>query len=628
MNEDIVKKVKKVDKKVVGELTIKFAGDSGDGIQLTGQKFAELASNAGEMVKTMPDFPAEIRSPIGSLGGVSGFQIRTGTEGIHTHGDDLDMLVAMNPASLKQNIKNVRGGGIIILNQDTFNDKNLKKANYEVNPLDDDTLEAFQVFPISITRMTINTLKGSGLSRKIMDRCKNFFALGLICWLFPRPTQEVEGWIQTKFKKRPELADANQQVFQAGWNFGETEELFATNYSVKQSSKMVKTKESRFITGNSAVAMGLVSAARKAGIKLFLGGYPITPATEVMQELLKYQDDDVVVFQAEDEIASIGAALGASFAGALGATSTSGPGLVLMQEFINLAVMAELPLVIINVQRAGPSTGVPTKMEQADLLQALWGRNGESPIPVFAAITPCDCYDITVEAAYIAMKYMTPVIVMSDSYLSTSAEAWVEPSPNSLPDMVLNKVTDIENYAPYKRDPDTLARAWAYPGLKGAEHVTGGLEKNGDAGGVSYNPDDHEMMVNLRAEKIARISSEIALPGIQGHEEANILLLGWGSTFGAITEATEELVEKDEKIACLQLRHINPLPDDLGDLLRRYKKVVVLENNSGQLWMKLRAEYLLDLEKITKVRGMPFNVPDIINKVETMLNKAATGEGE
>jgi len=627
MSEDIIKHVKKVDKKVVGELTIKFAGDSGDGIQLTGQKFAELASNAGEMVKTMPDFPAEIRSPIGSLGGVSGFQIRTGSTGIYTHGDELDMLVAMNPASLKQNVKNVRGGGIIILNQDTFVDKHLKKAKYEVSPLDDNSLDAFQVFPISITKMTINTLKGSGLSRKVMDRCKNFFALGLICWLFPRPTQEVESWIKNKFKKRQELAEANQKVFQAGWNYGETEELFATNYSVKHISKLVKTDESRFITGNSAVAMGLVSAARKAGIKLFLGGYPITPATEVMQELLKYQDDDVVVFQAEDEIASIGAALGASFAGALGATSTSGPGLALMQEFINLAVMAELPLVIIDVQRAGPSTGVPTKMEQADLLQALWGRNGESPIPVFAATSPGDCYDITVEAAYIAMKYMTPVIVMSDSYLSASAEAWVEPNMDSLPEMVLNKVTDIENYAPYKRDPETLARAWVYPGMEGTEHVTGGLEKDGEAGGVSYNPDDHEMMVNLRAEKVAGISSEISLPGVHGNEDADLLLLGWGSTYGAITEATEELVERDEKIACMQLRHINPMPEGLGDLLRSYKKVVVVENNTGQLWMKLRADYLLDLEKISKVRGMPFNVPDIISKVETMSNKTVAGEG-
>jgi len=628
MSDDIAEEVKKVDKKVVGELTIKFAGDSGDGIQLTGQKFAELASNAGEMVKTMPDFPAEIRSPVGSLGGVSGFQIRTGSEGIHTHGDELDMLVAMNPASLKRNLENLKPNGIIIVNQDTFNDKNLKKAQYEVNPLEDDSLDAYQIFPVSVSKMTINALKGSGLSRKVMDRCKNFFALGLICWLFPRPTNEVEGWIKTKFKKRPELADANQKVFQAGWNFGETEELFATNYTVKQTRKMVRKEGSRFVTGNSAAAMGLVSAAKRAGIKLFLGGYPITPATEVMQELLQYKDDDVVVFQAEDEIAAAGSALGASFAGALGCTSTSGPGLALMQEFINLAVMSELPLVIINVQRAGPSTGVPTKMEQSDLLQAMWGRNGESPIPVFAAITPADCYDVTVEAAYIAIKYMTPVIVMSDSYLSASAEAWVEPALNSLPAITLNKVADIEDFKPYKRDPETLARAWAIPGMKGAEHVTGGLEKNGDQGGVSYNPDDHEMMVNLRAEKIANISSEIALPGIQGDENADLLLLGWGSTYGAITEATEELVEKGEKVACLQLRHINPLPDGLGELLAKYKRVLVIENNSGQLWIKLRAQYLLNLEKLSKVRGMPFNVPDIISKVEAMLNQPVSGEGQ
>ncbi len=629
MSDDIAEEVKKVEKKIVGELTIKFAGDSGDGIQLTGQKFAELASNAGEMVKTMPDFPAEIRSPIGSLGGVSGFQIRTGEAGIYTHGDELDMLVAMNPASLKRNVKNVKPGGIIILNQDTFNSKNLNKAEYDINPLEDDTLDAFQVFPVSITKLTMNALKGSGLSRKVMDRCKNFFALGLICWLFPRPTQEVEEWIKKKFKKRPELADANQKVFQAGWNFGETEELFATSYTVKQTKKrMARSKGSRFITGNAAVAMGLVSAARRAGLKLFLGGYPITPATEVMQELLQYQDEDVVVFQAEDEIASIGAALGASFAGALGATSTSGPGLALMQEFVNLAVMAELPLVIVNVQRAGPSTGVPTKMEQADLLQAMWGRNGESPIPVFAAITPADCYDVTVEAAYIAIKYMTPVIVMSDSYLSASAEAWVEPGLNTLPDIVLNKVTDVDSYAPYKRDPETLARAWAIPGMKGTEHVTGGLEKNGDPGGVSYNPDDHEMMVNLRAQKVEKISSEIAMPGIQGDEDAELLLLGWGSTYGAITEATEELVEKGEKVACIQLRHINPLPDGLGELLAKYKRVLVIENNTGQLWIKLRAQYLLDLEKLSKVRGMPFNVPDIISKVEAMLNEPVAGEGQ
>jgi len=448
MSDEIVEEVKKTASEIIGEITIKFAGDSGDGIQLTGQKFAELASNAGEMVKTMPDFPAEIRSPIGSLGGVSGFQIRTGTAGIHTHGDELDMLVAMNPASLKRNLENVKTNGIIILNKDTFNDKNLKKAEYEVSPLDDDSLHSYRVFPVSVTKLTMNALKGMGLSRKVMDRCKNFFALGLICWLFPRPTSEVESWIKTKFKKRPELADANQKVFQAGWNYGETEELFATHYTVKQSEKLIKKEGSRFVTGNAAVALGLVSAARRAGIKLFLGGYPITPATEVMQELLQYQDDDVVVFQAEDEIAAAGSSLGASFAGALGATSTSGPGLALMQEFINLAVIAELPLVIVNVQRAGPSTGVPTKTEQSDLLQAMWGRNGESPIPVFAATSPADCYDVTVEAAYIAIKYMTPVIVMSDTYLSASAEAWVEPNINTLPDIQINKVAEDVEFAP------------------------------------------------------------------------------------------------------------------------------------------------------------------------------------
>jgi len=535
-------------------------------------------------------------------------------------------LVAMNPASLKRNVENVKLNGIIILNKDTFNDKNLNKAEYLGNPLEDGSLDAFIVIPVSITKLTMNALKGLGLSRSVMDRCKNFFALGLICWLFPRPTSEVEDWINVKFKKRPELVEANLRVFRAGWNYGETEELFATHYTIKQDNKVIKQEGSRFVTGNAAVALGLVSAARRAGIKLFLGGYPITPATEVMQELLQYQDDDVVVFQAEDEIAACGSALGASFAGALGATSTSGPGLALMGEFINLAVMAELPLVIVNVQRAGPSTGVPTKTEQADLFQAMWGRNGESPIPVVAAISPADCYDVTVEAAYIAIKYITPVIVLSDTYLSASAEAWVAPNINSLPDIQINKVPTDEPFAPYKRNPETLARAWAVPGMEGLEHVTGGLEKNGAEGRVSYNPDDHEMMINLRAQKIANISSEIALPGIQGDKQANLLILGWGSTYGAITEATLELVKKGYKVACIQLRYINPLPDGLGDLLRQFDTVLVAENNLGQLWLKLRADYLLDLKKLSNVRGMPFNVLEISTRVEAILSQSVSGE--
>ncbi len=616
---DIEKRKKTTRNELLEELTIKFAGDSGDGIQLTGQKFAELASNAGEQVKTMPDFPAEIRSPLGTLGGVSGFQIRTGGDGIYTHGDKLDMLVTMNPASLKRNIDNLKENGIIIVNQDTFTNKNLQKAHYHLNPLQDDSLAAFRVFPIQITKLTMNTLKGMGLSRKEMDRCKNFFALGLICWLFPRPTKEVERWIESKFNERPLLAKANLKVFQAGWNYGETEELFATNYQIKKNDKQHYEDGARFVTGNSAIALGLVKAARKAGIKLFLGGYPITPATEIMQELLRYRDEDILVFQAEDEIAAIGSALGASFTGALGATSTSGPGLALMQEFINLAVMAELPLVIVDVQRAGPSTGVPTKTEQSDLLQALWGRNGESPLPVLAATTPQDCFDITIEAARIAIKYMTPVIVMSDLYLSAGSESWVEPSYNELPEITPNFVSEHEKFAPYRRDPKTLARYWAIPGKMGTNHIIGGLEKNGETGAVSYDPDDHEKMTHLRAQKIAGISKDIARPEIIGDKNAHLLLLGWGSTYGAIMEATEVLLEKGYPVACLSVRHINPLPDGFGELLKQFKQVLVLENNLGQFCIKLRAEFLLDLKKFSKVQGSPFNVIEITQHVEAML---------
>ena len=619
---DTEKRVKTTRNELIEELTIKFAGDSGDGIQLTGQKFAELASSAGETVKTMPDFPAEIRSPAGTLGGVSGFQIRTGSEGIYTHGDELDMLVVMNPASLRRNVDILKENGIIILNQDTFTDKNLEKADYQLNPLKDGSLAAYRGFSVSITKLTMLALKGMGLSRTEMDRCKNFFALGLICWLFPRPTREVEQWIATKFDTRPNLAEANLKVFHAGWNYGETEELFATNYRIKKSASGQYQEGARFVTGNAAVALGLVKAARKAGIKLFLGGYPITPATEIMQELLRYQDEDVVVFQAEDEIAAIGSALGASFTGALGATSTSGPGLALMGEFINLAIMAELPLVIIDVQRAGPSTGVPTKTEQSDLFQALWGRNGESPIPVVAASTPQDCFDVTIEAARIAIKYMTPVMVMSDLYLSAGAEAWVEPSYNDIPEIKVDFVAEQEEFAPYRRDAKTLARSWAIPGNAGTVHIVGGLEKNGDKGGVSYDPADHEKMTHIRAEKVAGISGDIALPKLFGDENADLLLVGWGSTYGAIMEATEELVARGFKVACTQVRHINPLPDGFGERLRAFNQVLVLENNLGQFWMKLRAEYLLDLKKLCKVQGTPFNVNEITAHVEAMLNRS------
>jgi 2-oxoglutarate/2-oxoacid ferredoxin oxidoreductase subunit alpha len=625
---DIEKRKTPSSNQLLEELTIKFAGDSGDGIQLTAQKFAELASSAGEQVRTMPDFPAEIRSPAGTLGGVSGFQIRTGSDKVYTHGDELDVLVVMNPASLQRYSSQLKENGIIIINQDTFTEKNLEKAQYHLNPLHDGSLAAFRVFPLSITKLTMNALKGQGLSRKEMDRCKNFFAFGLICWLFPKPTEQVKTWIKTKFAKYPQLVEANLTVFDHGWNYGETEELFAINYTIKKKTAQQYQDGARFVTGNAAIALGLVKAARKAGIKLFLGGYPITPATEIMQELLRYQEEDVVVFQAEDEIAAIGTALGAAFAGSLGATSTSGPGLALMAEFVNLAVIAELPLIIIDVQRAGPSTGVPTKTEQADLLQALWGRNGESPLPVLAATTPQDCFDITIEAARIAVKYMTPVMVMSDLYLSAGADSWVEPSYNDLPEIQPNFVAEDADFAPYRRDPQTLARSWAIPGKEDTVHIIGGLEKNGEAGSVSYDPDDHEKMVKLRADKIAGIGSDIPLSEVFGDEKGQLLLVGWGSTYGAIREATEQLVEQGYKVACTQVRHINPLPDGFGDLLKRFEQVLVLENNLGQFWLKLRAQYLLDLKKLSKVQGSPFNVIEITSHVEQMLTQANTHLGE
>ncbi len=615
----IEKRVKPTNVELFEELTIKFAGDSGDGIQLVGQKYAELASVAGETVKTMPDFPAEIRAPAGSLGGVSGFQVRSGATGIFTHGDGVDMLLVMNPAALKRNLISLKKQGIIIVNQDTFSQKNLAKAEYQENPLNDGSLADFRVFPVSMTKLTMEALKDTGLSRKEKDRSKNLFALGLTCWLFSRPMAQVEDWIKRKFTKQPELATANCTVLNAGWNYAETETRFTTNFTIKKSISAPASDSTRFVTGNQAIALGLVKAARTAGIKLFLGGYPITPASEVMQELKLYRDDKVIVFQAEDEIAAVGAALGGSFAGALGATSTSGPGLALMSEFIDLAVMAELPLVIVDVQRAGPSTGIPTKTEQADLLQALWGRHGESPIPVLAATSPRDCFDMTIEAARIAIKYMTPVILMSDLYLSSSAEAWVEPDDSNIPQITPRFVSEHEPFAPYRRDPETLARAWAIPGSPTGMHIAGGLEKNGEGGAVSYDPADHEKMVNLRARKIAGIATDIDLPEVFGDKKADLLLIGWGSTYAAIMETTQKLNSCGMKVACIQIRHINPFPQGLGEVLNQFDKVLVVENNMGQLWTKLRAEYLLDLKKLSKVQGLPFSVHELTQHVENEL---------
>ncbi len=603
----------------LNEITIKFAGDSGDGIQLAGQKFAMLASESGAIVRTLPDYPAEIRSPAGSLGGVSGFQVRTGGDSVHTPGDRVDLLVAMNPAALRSNLDLLKPQGMIIVNETAFTTSNLSRAGYVSNPLEDGSLRAWRVFPAHIGKLTRAALKGLALSRKEVDRSKNFFALGLICWLFPRPRAAIDEWIEQKFSSTPELAKANHRAFHAGWNFGETAEFFVSPLQVATGERMREAGVYRFVTGNAALAKGLVKSARRAGVSLFLGGYPITPATEVMQEIGRVQAPDVCMFQAEDEIAAVGSAIGASFAGALGATSTSGPGLALMGEFIDLAVIAELPLVVINVQRAGPSTGIPTKTEQADLLQALYGRHGESPLPVLAATTPKDCFDVVVEASRIALRYMTPVIVLSDLSLASSAEVWREPGLEELPEFTVHRAEDVAGYKPYRRDPTTLARAWAVPGASGLEHVVGGLEKAGESGAVCYEPLNHESMVRLRQQKIDGIAQDYPPTVVHGEASARLLLLGWGSTFGAIREATDQLRLAGHPVASLQLRHLNPLPRDLGEVLRRYPQVVVLENNTGQLWQRLRAEYLLDLKRFNKVQGTAFRVSEIVAHAESLL---------
>jgi 2-oxoglutarate ferredoxin oxidoreductase subunit alpha len=612
-----------IEVQTLDEITVKFAGDSGDGIQLAGQKFAMLASAAGEIVRTAPDYPAEIRSPAGTLGGVSGFQVRTGGEGVLTPGDRLDLLVAMNPAALRANLSLLKPNGMVIVNESAFTAQNLNKAGFAANPLDDGSLRHLRVFPVQIGKLTRGALKGLPLSTKEADRCKNFFALGVICWLFPRPKGEVDAWIAQRFAAQPELAEANQRAFHAGWNYGETAEFFVSPLRIAAGQRLRQAGVYRFVTGNAALAKGLVKAARRAGLKLFLGGYPITPATEVMQELSRVRDPDVRMFQAEDEIAAIGSAVGASFAGALGATSTSGPGLALMGEFLDLAVIAELPLVVIDVQRAGPSTGIPTKTEQSDLFQALYGRHGESPLPVLAACSPMDCFDTVVEASRLALRYMTPVIVLSDLSLASGAEVWREPEFDELPAFTLHRPPAEGEFKPYRRDPETLARAWAVPGMAEREHVIGGLEKAGESGAVSYEPENHETMVHLRAEKIAGIAREIPPCTVHGDADAPLLLLGWGSSAGAILEATDRLRHAGRRVACLNLRHLNPLPADLGEVLRRHPHSIVLENNSGQLWQRLRAEYLIDLGRYNKVQGTAFQVSEIIALAESKLEAAA-----
>ncbi len=607
------------DKKVrsLDEVTIRFAGDSGDGMQLTGTQFTNTTAILGNDLSTLPDYPAEIRAPAGTLFGVSGFQIHFGSTEIHTPGDQCDVLVAMNPAALKVNLGSLVDGGTIIVNTDGFNDKNLKLAGYAQNPLKDGSLGKYQVHAVDISRLTALALQDLNISSKLIDRSKNFFALGMMYWIYNRPLEPTIEWIKSKFKQKPEIFEANLRVLKAGWNFGETTEIFSVRYEVGP-AKLTPGRY-RNITGNQAVAWGLMAAAKKANLELFLGSYPITPASDILHELSLYKSFGVKTFQAEDEIAGISSAIGASFGGALAATTTSGPGVALKTEAMGLAVILELPLIICNVQRGGPSTGLPTKTEQSDLLQAVYGRNGEAPIPVIAAATPSDCFDATYEAARIAVKYMTPVMMLSDGYLGNGSEPWLIPDFNALPEIPAKFVTSPEGFLPYSRDEKTLSRPWAIPGTPELQHRIGGLEKEHLTGNVSYDPDNHDKMVRLRAEKIERISNDIPLAQVEGDTEGDLLVVGWGGTYGAIRSAVTRQRQKGQSVSHVHLRYLNPFPRNLGETLYKFKKILVPEINLGQLVKILRAKYLVPAIGFDKVRGLPFKSVEIEREIEEIL---------
>ena len=599
------------------EVTIRFAGDSGDGMQLTGTQFTSTSAIMGNDLSTLPDYPAEIRAPQGTLFGVSGFQIHFGSTEINTPGDQCDVLVAMNAAALKVNLRSLVDGGAIIVNTDGFNDKNLKLAGYQANPLADNSLAKYQLFQVDISKLTELALADMNLPTKIVDRTKNFFALGMMYWMYNRSIETTVEWIQKKFKAKPDIVEANSRVLKAGWNFAETTEIFKVRYEVKAAS--LPRGNYRNITGNSAIALGLVAAADKAKLDLFLGSYPITPASDILHELSMYKQYGVKTFQAEDEIAAITSAIGASFGGALAVTTTSGPGVALKTEAIGLAVMVELPLLIINIQRGGPSTGLPTKTEQADLLQALYGRNGEAPVPIIAAATPSDCFNAVFEAARIALKYMTPVMVLSDGYLGNGSEPWLLPDTKTLADISPKFRTDPNNYLPYLRNEVTLAREWAIPGTPGLEHRIGGLEKQDKTGNVNYEPENHNKMVHLRAEKVERIANDIAPAEVVGDPKGVLLVVGWGGTYGAIRSAVEMKRAQGKSVSHLHLRYLNPLQKNIGEILYNFKHVLVPEINLGQLIKVLRAKYLVPAIGLNKVEGLPFKSSEIESKIDDIL---------
>jgi 2-oxoglutarate ferredoxin oxidoreductase subunit alpha len=608
------------------QVIIRFAGDSGDGMQLTGDRFTSETAVFGNDLSTLPDFPAEIRAPAGTLPGVSAFQLHFADHDIMTPGDRPDVLVAMNPAALKANLGDLPRGADIIVNTDAFTKRNLAKVGYESNPIEDDSLDAYKVYPIALTSMTLTALKDFSISKKDAERAKNMFALGLLCWLYHRPTDGTVAFIRRKFASAPEIMEANLTAFQAGWNFGETTEDFSVSYEIKPARLAVGTY--RNVSGNLALAFGLIAAAQRFGLPLFLGSYPITPASDILHELSKHKRFGVRTFQAEDEIAGIGAALGAAFGGSLAVTTTSGPGLALKSETIGLAVSLELPLLVCDIQRGGPSTGLPTKTEQSDLLQAMFGRNGEAPVPIVAPRSPSDCFDAVIEAARIALTYRTPVILLSDGYLANGSEPWRVPLVDDLPTLDIGFATEpnhiaadgSEEYWPYLRDPQTLARSWALPGTPGLMHRLGGLEKEDGTGNVSYDPSNHDLMVRTRRAKIDGIASGIpALEVDDPSGDAELLVLGWGSTYGPIGAAVRIMRDRGHQVAQAHLRHLNPFPTNTGEVLRAYPKVLLPEMNLGQLALLLRGAFLVDVISYNQVRGMPFRAEELASVIEGLL---------
>jgi 2-oxoglutarate/2-oxoacid ferredoxin oxidoreductase subunit alpha len=604
-------------REVIDKAVIRFCGDSGDGMQITGSQFTNTVALYGNDLATLPDFPAEIRAPAGTLPGVSGFQVHFSSHDVFTPGDSVDALVAMNPAALKMNLPDLKKNGILIVNLDDFKEADLRKAQMTSNPLEDHTLDGYRLFSVELTRLTRVALKELGLDAMSSDRCKNFFALGMCYWLYNRSMDLSLRWLEEKFKKNPGIVQANRLAMQAGYSYCEATEAFQISYEIPPAK--LEPGVYRNISGNTALALGFVAASQKAGIPLFLGSYPITPASDILHELSSFKDFGVITFQAEDEIAAITSAIGAAYAGALGITSTSGPGMALKTEALGLAVAVELPLVICDIQRGGPSTGLPTKTEQADLLQALFGRNSEAPIPVVAPSSPGDCFWIALEASRIALKHMVPVIILSDGYLANGAEPWRIPSVEDLPEIPVHFETNPEGFTPYRRNPETLSRPWAVPGTPGLEHRIGGLEKQDVTGNINYEPLNHEHMVRLRAAKVESVANDIPDIIPEGDPSGDLLIVAWGSTRGPITAAMKTAREKGHRIGHVHLRHLNPFARNLGDVLKRYKKVLVPEMNMGQLVMILRAKFLVDAQGYNKIQGKPFKTSEIEQKIEEML---------